>query len=1078
MTSVILQPSPLRLKVEQHSALPGQTIAEILAAIPSLPPEVWTRGVVRVGEWEIPADRWHRVRPRVGNHLIHVGVRLGGGGSESGGKNALALIASIALVVAATAITGGAAAGLFGTTLFAAGSTSAALLAAGVSIVGALALNALSPAPTESTGTTQDEAKAAELGSASFQGNILAAFEPVPFVIGTHRVSPPHLTVPWSENINDDQYVNAIVGLNGAHLVEDIRINGTPIEDFADVEFEVRDVVTDDTPVTLIDKQVFESQVNSEISGHKIQDDQTALLQTPDDPEASYPVWVAARSRSTPDEIWLTFLWTTLILQEDTGTVSGGIPVRLRIRRVGDTAWTNLPEFHAQRERLEAFRGMIKLRFAPRPENFTRLDQGASVPPWKFALYHEAATNDESFDVDPYFEPFSTNNAGNVTSEEGVAVIYLDPDTFPKGTYDVQVMRGYSYKAQDFTPSIYKLATETPYFFSHTPATDPPSLRQEQAKAPAKITLAALSSVWLEPPLGEAGFTLIAVRAKNIAVSALTALVTGYAYTHDTGGWATFEPTSNPASWWRFLALGGQSIRAPYIQSQLDDDALVDWHDYCNGEPSFECNAYVDGNQSLSEILRIIAGCGRASVRLSDKVGVVIDRDRTSEGPIQLFTQRNTSGLSARRAFGRIPDALRVKFNDESNDYAAEEIFVNRKIDAQNVEAVTYTGVTSRAQAVNRANLDIGQMTRRSTLYSFQTDIESIRCTRGSLVALAHDTLKRHYGAARVDTVQTSSGDVTGLTLDSQLLLTKAAAIDTFEDATLASPPEGWASQWDANVTALVTAQASLPEGQGPLVDKTTATGDAFFAWNSSDSDGEVLALIRPDTDSGTTDNAIGVILRGTGNNVSKTGYRAALNSASAGSRDRIEISKWVNGTFTFLANATFAWATGTNYWIRFRARGTSLRAKVWEEGDPEPSSWMVTATDSDVTGPGRVGAYIFHPSSSFYLGSFSVTPLNGVVIQLKDGTTATHEINETIDTRVVTFVTPFPDPGTVLEEDCLVASGPFDSVQKRMLVLNVQPQDDMTASLTLVDEAPPVGLFSADGEALYFGADRAYAPF
>jgi hypothetical protein len=1086
--NILLQRSPFRLAVEQHTAERGQTIAQILAGIPDLPPEIWTRGVVRVGRpgspqdtwWEFPKEHWARVRPRVGEYQVYVGIRFGDGG-DSGGKSALAIVASIALVVAATAITGGAAATtLFGTTLFTAGSTSAALLATGVSVAGALLLNALAPPPTTDSGVSPDEGKRAEIGSASFQGNVLEAFEPIPFVIGCHRAAPPHMTVPWTENINDDQYVNAIVGLNGAHLVEDIRINGTPIEDFADVEWEVRDVVNDDSPLTLVDKQVFENAVNSDISGHKVQDDQTALLQDADDPEASYPVWAAARSRNSPDEIWLTFLWTTLIMQEDTGPVAGGIPVRLRIRRVGDTAWTNLPEFHAQRERLEPFRGMIKLRFEPKPFNFVRIDQDATTPPWRFAIYHTNTQNDEGFDVDSYFEPFSGNNADHVASEEGVAVVYLDPDVFPKGTYDIQVMRGYGYKAQNFTPSIYKLATLTPYFFSHTPATSPPSIRQEQAKTPSNMSLAALSSVWNEPPLGEAGFTLIAIRAKNIAVSSLTALFTGYAYTHDTGGWSQFEPTSNPAAWWRFLALGGQSIKPPYVTSQLDDDALSDWFDYCAGTPSFECNSYVSGNQSLSEMLRIIAGCGRAAVRLSDKIGVVIEQDRTAEEPMVLFTQRNTRGLSIRRAFAQIPDGLRVKFNDETNDYAPEEIFVYRKSPANNLESITYTGVTDRAQAVNRANLDISQMTRRSTLYNFDTDITNIICTKGTMVALANDTVKRHYDSARVISVQTGSGNVNGVTLDAPLRLTKAGTPDGFEDDTLSSPPEGWASQWDANVTALVTAQASLPSGQGPLIDKTVAVGDSFFAWETGGSfeDGEILALIRPNADSGTTDNAFGLIIRGSGNNVTKTGYRAALNSATAGSRDRIEISKWVNGTFTFLANATFSWSTGTNYWMRFRARGTSLRVKVWAENTTEPSSWTVTTTDSDVT-EGLTGAYIYHPSSSFYLGSVLAGPLSGLVLQYKDGSTATHEINETIDTSVVTFVTPFAIPGgSVLEEDCLVASGPFSSEKKRMIVLSVQPQDDMTASMTLVDEAPPVGLFSIDGEALFFGADRAYAPF
>lgn len=1337
---VLLRPSPFRLEVRQHIAVEGQSIYDIMRDFPGMVPEVMSHGVVHLGPadlpvdqcWEIPREYWHRVKPRAGSrHVIRVSIRPGNTPRGGGGKNPLAMIAAIALVVVASAITGGAAAGFLGTSLFAAGSTSAALLAAGVSIVGALALNALAPPPTESQGTQESKDKKATLGSASIQGNVLEAFSPIPFVIGTHRVSPPHLITPWSESINDDQYVYAIVGLNGAHDFDDIRINGTPIDDLDGVEYEVRDVINDDSDLTLITSQVFEQQVGSEISGHKVQDDATALLQDTTTPANSYPSWVGARSRTEPDEIWMTFVWTTLLMQDSSTTVEGGVPLRMRIRRAGESAWINLPEFHAQRERLEPFRGMIKLRFAEVPTSFVRIDQDTTRPPWRWVLYATNAANGESYDTNSYFAPSSVNNASAVTGEDGVAVVYLDPATFPVGTYDVQVQRGYGYKAQDFTSSTYLLSAAIPYFFTHTPASSPPSLRQEQSKVPTKINFASMSSVWSEYPLGEKGLALLAVKAKNTSVSALTSLVSGYANTWDGTDWDTFEPTSNPAAWTRSLMLGQQSIRAPYIAAQLDDDTLTDWYDfngvptdvatfdgsadyfargggltgaadsklmtfsawvylpgttsgrliasvnslaggtgrtrvimsgnqfsfigynaaeaeilninspvltqgqwhhvvasvdlantsnrhiyidgvsalnavvtytndtmdftmadwgvggypngtslftgriaelwfapgvyidlsveanrlkfidqwgrparlgatgnlptgsaplvYLSGEidawsvnkgtggnfaangapegdsqavtvgyPILECNAFVEGVQSTGDVLRQTAGTGRAALRASDKVGVVIERDRTAEDTMQLFTQRNTRGLTIRRAFPRVPDGLRVRFNDESNDYSPKELFVYRRLldgDASNLEAITYVGVTNEAQALARAHLDLAQLTRRAALYNFETDIENIYCTKGTLVALAHDTLRRHYDAARVATVIDDGTNVTGITLDSDLRLTLSAQATDFEDDALASPPAGWASQWDANVTALVTAQASLPEGKGPLLDKTTAVGDSFFAWTDADvdtqADCEILALIRPNADSGTTDNAIGVILRGSGTNVTKTGYRAVLNSATAAARNRIEISKWVNGTFTFLANATFAWATGTNYWLRFRARGTSLKVKVWAEGGAEPGSWNVTTTDADVAGPGKSGAYVYHTSSTFYVGSFAVAPLSGVVIQLRDGTTRTEEVNETIDcglTTALTFVTPFvipPDfmtldgPTAPLDVDCLVAAGPFQSVEKRMLVLGVQPQSEFTASLTLVDEAPPVQWLTPSGGGWFAtGGGRWLAPF
>jgi hypothetical protein len=1067
---VILHRSPFTLDVQQNLAVEGQSIADILGDFPGLPPEIWSHGVVHVGEWEIPREHWKRVKPKAGSrHIIRVSVRMAEGGREGGGKNPLAMIAAIALVVVTTAISGGllGPAGLgLSSTLFAAGSVSAALLATGVAAVGALAINALAPPPTQSSPSAAKEQKQKKgsLGSASIQANVLGAYDPIPFVMGTHRISPPHLIVPWSESINDDQFVYAIVGLNGAHAFEDIQINGTPIDDFADVEYEVRDVVNDDSNITLIPKQVFENQVSAEITGHKVRDDDTDTLQS----ATSVPEWISARSLSEPDEIWLTIAWTAMLMQGTSEVERGGMGMRLRIRRVGDVAWINLPEFHAQRERIDPFRAMIKLRFQPMPDSAVRLDQTLVSPPWRYAIYATDAVNDEDFDTHSYFAPSTGNNAENVSAENGTAVVYLDPDVFPPGTYDVQIMRGYGYRVLDFASSSYRLSSQIPYFYTMTPGGL--TIRQDQAKTPSRATWAAMSSVWNEYPLGEKGISLLAIKAKNVAISALSVRARGYANIWNGADWNTFALTSNPAAWLRYLALGGQSIKAPFVEAQLDNAGLADWYDY-NDEKSFACNALMEGSQSVGEVIRLIAGTGRAALRVSDKIGVVIDRSRADESPIQLFTQRNTRGLTIRRAFPRIPDGLRVRFNDETADYSAREIFVYRRQldgDPRDLEAVTYVGVTSEAHAVNRAQLDLKQLLRRGTLYNFETDVSNLYCVKGSLVALSHDTVRRHYDSARVEDVVLSGTLVTGLLLDSTLRLSLAARTTDFEDDALAAPPSGWTSQWEATVTALVTAQANLPAGKGPLVDKGGAPADSFLAWADAGTDAgadcELLALIRPDADGGTTDNRFGVALRASGGLGARTGYLALFQSSTPGARDRLRIGKLVAGVYTQLADVAFSWVTGASYLLRFRARDVALKAKAWIDGTPEPDVWTLTAADPTISGAGLMGVYVYHPSTAFYVGEFMAAPISGLVTQLKDGSTRIDELNETSDTDEVSFAEPFSIlPDEILSADCLVACGPFSSTLKRMLVLGIQPQDEFTASITLVDEAPSVRLRWSD---------------
>ncbi len=82
----------------------------------------------------------------------------------------------------------------------------------------------------------------------------------------------------------------------------------------------------------------------------------------------------------------------------------------------------------------------------------------------------------------------------------------------------------------------------------------------------------------------------------------------------------------------------------------------------------------------------------------------------------------------------------------------------------------------------------------------------------------------------------------------------------------------------------------------------------------------------------------IGAVLRWTdGNNW----YKAYIDGAN------LVIQKKVNGLTTILNEAAFAALPGRSYTLRFSVAGSTLSAKVWQEGSSEPSNWMVTSTDS-----------------------------------------------------------------------------------------------------------------------------------
>jgi streptogramin lyase len=89
-----------------------------------------------------------------------------------------------------------------------------------------------------------------------------------------------------------------------------------------------------------------------------------------------------------------------------------------------------------------------------------------------------------------------------------------------------------------------------------------------------------------------------------------------------------------------------------------------------------------------------------------------------------------------------------------------------------------------------------------------------------------------------------------------------------------------------------------------------------------------------------TSTNIGGVLRWKDGNNW----YKAYIDGSN-----NLVVQKKVNGSTTILGTAPFSPKAGTSYTLRFRVSGSTLSAKVWQTGSTEPTSWMVTVTDSSL---------------------------------------------------------------------------------------------------------------------------------
>ncbi len=202
---------------------------------------------------------WHCTRPRDGVRVI---IRL------IPGKDSLRQILTVVISVVALAFAPTVAA-YFGVT----SELGVSLIAAGLNVVGLMLLNALIPVPTP------DEISKKNTYSISGLQNQLRRDEPVPLVLGKHRFAPPFGAMSYTEIVGDQQYVRALFCFGYGRLkLSDFKLGETSIDDYRDVDIEVREGVGGDDPITLYPNQVLEDPTSIELTRPYPRDDAGEII--------------------------------------------------------------------------------------------------------------------------------------------------------------------------------------------------------------------------------------------------------------------------------------------------------------------------------------------------------------------------------------------------------------------------------------------------------------------------------------------------------------------------------------------------------------------------------------------------------------------------------------------------------------------------------------------------------------------------------------------------------------------------------------------------------------------------------
>jgi predicted phage tail protein len=321
------------LDVTRRQALvvpPGASVAAMVAlALPGLAAEARRHVRVTIGDCEILPGLWERVRPKAGTSVV-VRVLPSGGNS----RTILALVVTVAALAVGQFYVAPALVGALGVTGFAATAVSAAAVA-GTVLASTMLFNAL--VPIKQSGTAPASEKVSP--SYSIQGiqNALNPGGAIPNLMGQHRFAPPYAAFPYTEQTSpggpEDFYPNQLfVALfnfgYGPVAISNVRLGETAIDQFPDVEIEIREGYPDDAPITIAPTQVIEDQFGGEISfdtGYPDVDTSAVRTTARDITEAEVDLfWPAGLVKFNPDG----------------SRHLAGVTLTIEYRLVGDVSWT------------------------------------------------------------------------------------------------------------------------------------------------------------------------------------------------------------------------------------------------------------------------------------------------------------------------------------------------------------------------------------------------------------------------------------------------------------------------------------------------------------------------------------------------------------------------------------------------------------------------------------------------------------------------------------------------------------------------------------------------------------------
>jgi len=656
--------------------------------------------------------------PRAGD-LITARATVQGG--DTGNSNVAATILTIAVLIFAPefgAYIGGLDIGI--------GASAAQAL---FTIGGVLLINHLLPPPTPRIPGVSDNEDSPTY-SLTGAGNRARLYEPLPLVLGTHKIYPDYGARVYTEFVGEDQYLYQVFnfGLSDITLAN-YQIGDTPITSFDGADIEESGT---DGALTL-----FPGNVDS-LAGGTLDFDTGWIQRTG-----------SAGSTRLSVEI------SGLLFGVYDGVVGGNEAwIEIEYREAGSGTWLpfadpyTLPAWQAETF-YPAGSYVVPTVYNNRKYD-THADgtSGETEPSWPSLPLSENFIDGSVFwhSIFYYFVTASGFPIWN-TTRKPLRRTYSR--SVPVGQYEVRVRR--------LTPN----GNDT-YNISQLVWTQLRSYQPDGADytGQKRVALRIRASGQLQ---GQ-------VDAFNAVAAARCEAWTGSAW--------SLQATGNPAWWFRWFAIGkadaaGRALFGAQLpDARLDLDALKLWGAYCDAN-SLTFNGIIDTQQSCNDTLMAIARCGRARPTwASGKLGVIWDA--AAQPSVAVFGMSNIrrNSFAVQYITGRLADEIVLQFINPDIGWMPDTLraTVPGVTTPAREAAVSLFGCTNLAMAAKAANLLAAAQAYRRRVVSWETDMEGQVASHGDVVTLSHDLTQWGYSGRLV------SGSTTALVLDRAVPFTPAAS--------------------------------------------------------------------------------------------------------------------------------------------------------------------------------------------------------------------------------------------------------------------------------------------------------------